>query len=219
MVDVPALDSSVVRWSAPASERADRPLLVMLHGYGSNEHDLISLAPHLPQEFVFASVRAPLTPPWPSPGHSWYPIEGLDSRDPEHITAAATRLIEWVDVSSDADSVGLLGFSQGAAVSLQALRLDPVRFEFAVTLSGYAAPGDLPGDDALALSKPPVFWGRGAHDDVIPEFLIAHTTDWLPAHADLSGRVYPDLGHSVSESELADIRTFLERRLESRPSA
>jgi phospholipase/carboxylesterase len=58
-----------------------------------------------------------------------------------------------------------------------------------------------------------VFWGRGTHDDVIPPFLVEHTTEWLPRHAELSGRVYSGLTHSVSEQELADVRVFLEKRL------
>ena len=128
---------------------------------------------------------------------------------------AARQLIGWLDaVGRGAASIGLLGFSQGASVALQALRLEPERFDFVVNLSGYAAPGPLPGDAALAESRPPVFWGRGTHDDVIPEFLIAHTTEWLPGHSTLSGRVYQGLTHSVSEPELADVRVFLDKRLE-----
>ena len=209
---IDALDDDVVLWSTDT--RAGLPLLVLLHGYGADERDLFGLVPHLPEGFAYAAVRAPLAPPFPTPGHSWYPIEGLESRDPQHVTDAATRLIEWVDRRADAAPTGLLGFSQGGAVALQALRLQPERFAFAVNLSGYATPGDLPGDAVLAAQRPPVFWGRGSHDDVIPGFLIEHTVQWLPAHATLSGRVYPGIGHSVSQEELLDIRRFLEIRLE-----
>lgn len=205
------LDADAVLWSP---NPAGRPLLLLLHGYGSDERDLFGLVPYLPPAFAVASVRAPLAPPFPAPGYSWYPIEGLDDRDPAHVTAAATRLIEWTDAAASAHpSIGLLGFSQGAAVALQALRLDPARFAFAVNLSGYVTPGELPRDPELAERRPPVFWGRGTNDDVIPGFLVDHTTQWLPGHADLSGRVYPGLTHSVSEQELADVRVFLEKRL------
>lgn len=209
------LDSDVVLWSAEPAERGGRPLVVLLHGYGADERDLFALAPHLPDEFVVAAVRAPLAPPFPTPGYSWYSIDGLESRDPAHVTASAHRLIAWTDAVADGHpSVGLLGFSQGGAVSLQAMRLEPQRFAFAVNLSGYATPGALPRDAELAQLRPPVFWGRGTHDDVIPPFLVEHTTQWLPEHADLSGRVYPGLTHSVSEQELADVVTFLHKQLE-----
>ena len=113
----PSLDAGAVLWSAAAAERAGRPLLVLLHGYGADERDLFGLAQFLPPEFVVAAVRAPLAPPWPAPGHSWYPIEGLESRDPAHVTDAASRLLEWLDASAPDVPVGLLGFSQGAAVA------------------------------------------------------------------------------------------------------
>lgn len=211
--DVPPLDPDAVLWSAPPDGRADRPLLVLLHGYGSDERDLAGLVPYLPDAFVYASVRAPLTPPFPAPGHSWYPIEGLQTRDAGWVTASAARLDEWIQATGHHGPVGLLGFSQGAAVALQTIRLQPDRYAFAVNLSGYATPGTLPRDGDLAEVAPPVFWGRGSHDDVIPAHLIAHTTEWLPDHVTLSGRVYAGLGHSVSEAELSDVRVFLDLRL------
>jgi len=214
MAEIPALDENAALWSAEPADRGGRPVLVLLHGYGADERDLFGLVPYLPPEFVVAAVRAPLSPPFPAPGYSWYPIEGLDGRDVVHVTDAASRLIDWLDLVAPAATVGLLGFSQGAAVALQAMRLHPERFAFAVNLSGYATPGALPGDEALAQRRPPVFWGRGTRDDVIPPFLVEHTVAWLPEHAELSGRVYPGLTHSVSEQELDDVRTFLEKQLD-----
>lgn len=215
----PSLDPSVVRWSVPADERAGRPVLLLLHGYGSDEHDLFGLVPYLPERFVVASVRAPLAPPWPMPGASWYPIEGLDGRDPDAVTLAAHAVLSWVRDAVGAASVGLLGFSQGGAVALQTLRVAPDAVSFAVVLAGYAAGGELPGDQILAERRPPVFWGRGAADDVIPAALVDSTAQWLPVHSELSGRVYPGLTHSISPDELDDVRAFLEARLRDRDAA
>lgn len=207
------IDDTATRWSSP--DRGGRPLLVLLHGYGADEHDLFGLIPYLPDGIDVASVAAPLAPPWPMPGRSWYAIDGLDGRDPEAVTAAARAVLRWLDdAAPDAPSVALLGFSQGAAVSLQALRLAPERFDAVVALSGYAAPGELPQDEALAERRPPVFWGRGTHDDVIPPALIDHTAQWLPGHSDLSGRVYTGLTHSISEEELHDVHRFLTKWLD-----
>lgn len=113
---------------------------------------------------------------------------------------------------------GLLGFSQGSVIALQALRLDPSRFAFVVNLAGFVADGDLPTDGELAELRPPVFWGRGARDEVIPAARVAHTIDWLPRHVELSGRVYPGLTHSVSEEELADVVAFLGKQLDALPA-
>lgn len=208
------IDPTAVMWSAPADERAARPLLVLLHGYGADERDLWGLVPHLPEAFVVASVRAPFAAPWPAPGYSWYPIDALATRDPAGVTAAGASLLAWLDdEAADAASIGVLGFSQGASVAIQAMRLNPSRLAFAINLSGYAAPGDLEHDAALSTLRPPVFWGRGTNDDVIPPALVAHTTMWLPEHVELSGRVYQGLTHSISEAELADVRAFLDARV------
>ena len=215
MDPTPLLDDAAVLWSAPPADRAGRPLLVMLHGYGADERDLFGLGPSLPEEFVVAAVRAPLPPPFPAPGFSWYPLEGPGAGTAEPVTASAARLLEWLDRQHPASEVGLLGFSQGGTVSLQALRLAPERIRFAVNLSGYVMPGALPGDALLEDRRDaPVFWGRGTADAVIPEPLIAHSIQWLPEHVELSGRVYPGLGHSVSEAELRDVRVFLQKQLE-----
>ncbi len=214
MTEVPPLDPAPVLWSAPPDGRAGRPLLVLLHGYGSHEGDLFGLVPHLPDEFVVAAVRAPLPPPFPTPSHSWFAIEGLHGDRSAAVTAAAERFIEWVDAATEHETIGLLGFSQGAVVALQALRLQPERFAFAVNLAGYADPGPLPTDAELARVRPPVFWGRGARDEVIPAERVAHTALWLPEHVELSGRVYPGLTHSVSQDELDDVVAFLRKRLD-----
>lgn len=206
----PPLDDSVVLWSG---ERDGRPLLVLLHGYGSDERDLFGLVPHLPDGFAIAAVRAPMEPPWPAPGYAWYSLEGEGARDPEAVTRAAASFLAWLDGLGHDGPVGLLGFSQGGAVALQAMRLAPHRFAFALNLSGYVAPGALAGDEKLAESRPPVFWGRGTADTVIPEALVVHTTDWLPGHSDLVGRIYPGLAHAVSQQELADIGVFLDKQL------
>jgi phospholipase/carboxylesterase len=212
-----SIDAEATRW-APA-ERDGLPLLVLLHGYGSDENDLFGLRPFLPEGIAVASVAAPLSPPWPAPGRSWYPIEGINGRHPDGVTDAAEALLRWLDVeAASAPKIALLGFSQGAAVSLQAMRLDAARFGAIVALSGYATPGELPDDEELRTSRPKVFWGRGTHDDVIPEPLIDHTSQWLPDHADLTGRVYPGLTHSVSEDELHDVRIFLEKWLDDSAS-
>lgn len=205
-----SIDDTATRWTP--DERTGLPLLVLLHGYGADEHDLFGLAPFLPEGIAVASVAAPLTPPWPMPGRSWYAIDGLNGRDPDAVTTAARAFVTWLDAAvASATTVALLGFSQGAAVALQALRLEPARFDAVVALSGYASPGDLPEDEALRETRPRVFWGRGTNDDVIPAPLVAHTAQWLPDHSELTGRVYPGLTHSISEDELADVRVFLEK--------
>ena len=201
------LDTSAVIWSAPERERADRPLLVLLHGYGSHEGDLFSLAPMLPLSPVIASLRAPHAQ---GAGYSWFPIEGESRIDDANESVDA--VLSWLETLSFT-SVGLIGFSQGGAVALQLLRRAPGTFSYAAVLSGFALNDAQPGDASLAASPPPVFWGRGTADQVIHPALISITQAWLPTHSVLTERIYEGLPHSISAPELADLSAFVREQL------
>ncbi|WP_166996648.1 alpha/beta hydrolase [Paramicrobacterium fandaimingii] len=208
------IDPDAVIWSASEADREGRPLLVLMHGYGSHEGDLFGLAPSLPLEPVIAALRAPHAAPWPLDGWSWFTakVEGGPRRD--EVNDSADAVIAWLDsLTVKPTSVGLLGFSQGGAMVLQLLRRDPKRFGYGLVMSGFVTPGDEPGDVELAESKPPVFWGRGTIDEVIADSAIVRTTDWLPAHSTLSGRIYEGLGHGINSQGVADARAFIERNL------
>ncbi|GAA2044760.1 dienelactone hydrolase family protein [Agromyces tropicus] len=205
------IDDEAVLWSASPTDRAGRPLLVLLHGYNSHEGDLFGLSPYLPLEPAIASLRAPISTGY---GHAWFPllaqgeefaVSGADE--------ATTAILDWVDRAvPDGTPIGLLGFSQGGAMAIELLRRAPDRFSFAVSLAGFSMPGDRPGDDRLAEVAPPVFWGRGSIDEVIPSASVRRTQEWLPAHVELDQRVYEGVGHSVSDRELGDVRAFLAAR-------
>ena len=127
------IDDEHVRWAvggraASADEAitalADRPLLLLMHGYGSFEGDLIELAPRLPRGFVCASPRAPLVAPPPIvDGFAWWSLplgpDGLPrpavraaefAGTPEHRVALAT--LEWID-ALDARVAAAAGDSGG----------------------------------------------------------------------------------------------------------
>jgi phospholipase/carboxylesterase len=210
----PQLPTDDIMWSSQESERAGRPLIVLLHGYGSHEGDLFGMSPALPLGPVIASLRAPLQA---GPGYAWWEINQLGAPDASEVDAAASMVLDWLD-SFDHGAVTLLGFSQGGALSLQLLRHAPDRFAAAVCLAGFVVPGEHPGDAELARVRPPVFWGRGTDDPVIPDAAVELTERWLPQHADATIRIYEGLGHAVSTPELTDMVAFL-RQHASPPAA
>ncbi|SFR84827.1 phospholipase/carboxylesterase [Agromyces sp. CF514] len=204
------IDDEAVLWSASEADREGRPLLVLLHGYNSNEGDLFGLSPYLPLEPVVASVRAPIDAGY---GYAWFPLlaQGVDEAV-EGADAAVDALLDWLDrVAAGVTSVGLLGFSQGGAISLELLRRTPERFAYVVNLAGFVLPGERAGDgdERLADALPPVFWGRGTADQVIPDASVERTRAWLPSHSTLDERIYEGVAHSVSERELADVAAFV----------
>ncbi|MBX3067861.1 MAG: alpha/beta fold hydrolase [Cryobacterium sp.] len=211
MSDTIRIDKDAVMWSAPERETANRPLLVLMHGYGSHEGDLFSLAQYLPLEPVIASLRAPIDM---GSGWAWFPPSGHSDANVRlsEIDESTAALLEFFD-SLSATRIGLLGFSQGGAMSLELLRAAPERFSYAVQLSGFAVPHDKPGDDVLKTLKPPVFWGRGSNEDVIPDSLIDHTIEWLPEHSTLTERIYEGMAHSVIEEEIQEVSSFIKQHL------
>lgn len=215
-----AIDDAAVLWSTPVAERGERPLLVLLHGYNSDETDLFGLAPYLPLEPTIASLRAPLDAGY---GYAWFPLAfGEDGRAIEDAGApdgtgrggaATAAVLDWVDrLDPVPTSIGLLGFSQGGAIALELLRARPEAFAYAGVLAGFADEGERAGDERLRKLRPPVFWGRGTRDEVIPASAVARTQAWLPEHATLVEGIYEGLGHQLSEAELADLVEFLRRR-------
>ena len=201
------LDASAILWSAPERERAGRPLLLLLHGYGSHEGDLFGMAPGLPLAPVVASLRAPIAE---NGGWAWWSRRDSPTGNPpaERVDKAADAVLAWLD-TVEYTSVSLIGFSQGAALALQLLRHAPERFTATVAIAGFVAAGEHPGDAELAVLRPAVFWGRGTEDAMIPADAVVRTAQWLPEHADATIRIYEELGHSISAPMLIDFVTFL----------
>ena len=182
-------------------------MLVLLHGRGADERDLFTIARVLPDELVVASVRAPHEE---GPGYAWFAPRPPSEPEPDAaaIDAGVAAVLDWLDGLHLSGPVGLLGFSQGAALALQLLRSRPTAFAAVVQLSGFLLLRALPGDAVLERRRPPVFWGRGLDDLVISPERVARTAAWLPSHATLTERAYPG-GHVISEAELGDVAAFL----------
>lgn len=182
----------------------------MMHGYGSNERDLPSLAPFLPAQLPWVSLRAPIAMGYG--GYAWFHLPDGDWLRQGPIEDATAQVWEWIDTNVGADApIAALGFSQGGLMASQLLRTRPDRVTDTVILAGFVLETPQPGDTALAASRPPVFWGRGAADAVIPTEHIASAQDFLSTHTTLEERVYPGLAHSITAEEMAHAREYLLR--------
>lgn len=128
--------------------------------------------------------------------------------------AAALDVLSWLE-TVEAPSIGLLGFSQGAAMAHQLMRLAPHRFAYCVNLAGFVVRDEQPGDESLSGTRPPVYWGRGREDRVIPAGALARTERWLARHATAEVHVYPGLGHDVRGRAIDDVADFVGKQLTS----
>ncbi|WP_159808485.1 alpha/beta hydrolase [Cellulomonas citrea] len=187
----------------------DAPVLVLLHGYGSHDGDLLPLVDRPDLELL--APRAPLPA---GPGFAWAPITVPGAPDPAPVHEATTALLAWLDAHvAPGRRTALLGFSQGGLMVTQLLRARPGAFVAGVVLSGFVLPGEQPGDAVLAADPPPVLFARGDADPVIAPDATARTQTWLAAHTRLDARVYPGMGHTVGAAERDDVEEFLAREL------
>lgn len=198
------------------------PLLLLAHGYGSNEHDLFSLADYLDPRFCIVSVRAPIV--LQAGSYAWYHVNWTaDGRAHGDETMAQTSLnllaacvvAALAAYAVDPARVFLAGFSQGAMMS-QALALtQPDRVAGAVLMSGRTLQLLRNAELSSARAYPPLFVAHGVSDGVVPISEGRATHDFLSAlNAAHDYREYP-MAHQISDASLADIDGWLSARLDA----
>ncbi|MGV3102544.1 alpha/beta hydrolase [Rothia sp. 32237D007AR] len=222
-----------VEYSKAEPYRRGTHLVVLLHGYGSHERDLLGLTSYLPHDAVtYASVRAPQPVGYPLPadastayvpapatGYQWWrwPLnQQLETVGFTAIKLAVDYLLGWLEpIAADYESVTLLGFSQGMALATSVARTRPDMVKAVVGLSGYAVTGGEGyfKDEQLAANPLPLFWGRDEADPIIPAANIAETQEWAAQHATVTAQTYTGIGHSVAAAELAHISAFLKEKV------
>jgi phospholipase/carboxylesterase len=196
-----------VVWSKPEDQRAGTPLLVMMHGYGTDESRMVRLFEYLPSEFTFAAVRAPMDI---GDHYGWFLLDYFLANDFADVVRVTNSVHDWINsVRGRHSSVSLMGYSQGMAMASTLLRLHPASYSAVVGLSGFVLNNELLGLTDSFEAKPPFFWGRDKADLVINEDATAYTGEWLEEHTLLTARTYPGMGHAMSKPEMADVGAFL----------
>jgi phospholipase/carboxylesterase len=195
-----------VAWAG--SRDADAPLVVLLHGRGSNEHDIIALADNLPDRFAYAAVRAPIAE---GGGYAWFANRGIGRPVAESLADTMGWFGTWLDdVAPTGRPVVLVGFSGGAAFAGGLLLDHPTRYAGAAILSG-----TLPFDAGVPttagrLDRVRVLVAHGDADNVIPRDLLERT--WQYLH-DGSGAAVVGVrdpgGHGISAGVLAKLNDWL----------
>ena len=211
------IDPTVVKWSDGGS-LAGRPLLILLHGYGQREGSLDSIADAVAPEIVTAQLRGPRDSRDPLPGgFGWTDVDEHIIPLPGHPEETAAALLRWLDAviaqRGEPSSIGLAGFSQGAAFSLALLREVPERWAAVVTLAGFWVPGAFAGEARLAQLRPPIFWGRSEHDFAISPAYVDATRAALAPIAPDAEHVYPGDTHQVLPEMVEDLAPFLREHL------
>jgi phospholipase/carboxylesterase len=198
---------SIVEQGAPlaSAEKA----IILLHGRGGNAEDILILADQFCDDTFY--IVAP-----EATDNSWYPNSFLS---PEHtnepwLTSAidiVKRLIDNISVHMSTDKIYLMGFSQGACLSLETAARFPLKFAGIAAFSGGLIgesvkqekyKGDFRGTR--------IFIGSSDTDPHIPVERVEESAGILSnLGADVMLRIYPGMGHTVSEEEVVEVRGFM----------
>lgn len=200
----------------PKEIKKDTPLLVLLHGYGSNEEDLFSFVPTLPQEWLIVSFRAPRTTQFE--GYAWYDIDFMDKEKFINTTQANESLnsilmnIQKVKnhYGNTEGKIHLCGFSQGGILCYALALTKPDYFQKVACLSAYPEPKILQSmeKDKKQFSHLRFFVSHGMEDAVIPIEWGRRASELLYDNSIyFSFREYMS-GHGVNQKNYMDLMDF-----------
>jgi len=202
----------------PKTIQGKNPLLLLLHGYGSNKEDLFSFASELPEEYYVISVQAPHDLMYGS--YAWYAInfDADDTKFSDINQAKQSRdlIVDFIDelvtkFPIDKEKITLIGFSQGAILSYAIALSYPAKVSKIVAMSGYLntemAKENFEQNDFSNLK---IFASHGTVDQVIP-------VDWARKTSPVLEKLgikfvykeYP-VGHGVAPQNFFDFRNWLE---------
>ncbi len=196
------------------------PVIIMLHGFGSDENDLFSFANELPEKYAIISLKAPIRlEPY---GNAWYNIyfdnsqgkfsddeQAIESR--ELVSKCIDEVIEKYKV--DSENVTLLGFSQGTILSFAVALSYPIKVKNVIGLSGYINKDILiEGYENNDFSKLSIYTSHGNVDQVIPVQWARKTEPFLKnLNIDCVYSEYP-VGHGVAPQNFYDLKEWLGKK-------
>jgi phospholipase/carboxylesterase len=214
-----SLDLPLAHLYRASSLNSKAPLLVLLHGYGSNMHDLYGFVPYLSEEFAVVALQAPIHLGGPS--YAWYDIyfdqpQGKWNNEDqakiavELILDTLKNIIDQIDI--DPTQLNVLGFSQGAILSY-ALAMAHGHLNKVLCLSGYLNEGVFPGSTELnSCLNTQFFISHGDQDQVIPVTWARSSKMRLQElGCQLQYHEFP-VGHGVSLENFTALNSFLNQK-------
>jgi phospholipase/carboxylesterase len=193
--------------SAGEALASARAAVLMLHGRGASAEDILALAGELHQPgFAYLAPQAA--------ENTWYPNRFLvPLADNEPWLSSALAFVgdvfaQIINADIPSERVILLGFSQGACLTLEFAARTARRYGGVVGLSGaLIGPDDSPRDYKGSLEHTPVFLGCSDVDVHVPKERVQHAAGILRnLGGNVTERLYPNMGHSVNQDEIMFVR-------------
>lgn len=202
----------------PKIKQENPPLLILLHGYGSNEEDLFSFASELPEDLLIISARAPYDMNFG--GYAWYAIT-LDANDEkfsdlEEARKSLTKIASFIDEIKGiykSETTFLLGFSQGAILSY-ALSLNyPNKVNHVIALSGYINDDLVPNNISELKIQTDYYISHGSVDQVLPVEWARKAPKFLKKNNLKNTYSEYPVGHGVAPQNFFSFKKWIEDRL------
>ena len=196
------------------------PLLLLLHGYGSNAEDLFSFAPELPKNAYVIALQAPHSLMYGA--YAWYAIN-FDTDEnkfsdiiqaKESVEIIKNTILEISDkYPVDKENISLIGFSQGAILSYAIMFTFPELVKNIVGLSGYVNLEIANINKEKSYSHINVFASHGTVDQVIPIEWARKTPSLLEGfNIKNQFKEYP-VGHGINPQNFYDFKDFLNKNI------
>ncbi|WP_010282996.1 alpha/beta hydrolase [Bacillus timonensis] len=203
----------------PSTIDPDRkyPALFLMHGMGSNEQDLLSLVRGKEDTFFVFSIRGPIAQP---PGYAFFTIEGYGKPHREVFDRSIGQLTNFLEYASqsypiDQENIYLLGFSQGAIVSMTLGLTLGERIKGIVALSGYIPFFVKEEYHIQSVANLSIFISHGEYDPVLPFEWGEESKDFFENQgANVSFHSYPE-GHTVSLQNYRDFMNWITNDLKN----
>ena len=203
----------------PLLKTEQPPLLILLHGYGSNEQDLFSFAEELPKELLIVSVQAPYEIGYG--GYAWYAInfDNVNGKfsDLKQAKTSLVKIATFIDdiktkYNTNPNKTFLFGFSQGAILSYSLSLFYPNKVNHVIALSGYVNTELLPKDISKNI-KTDYYSSHGIVDQVLPVDWARKSKTFLD-NLELTN-VYSEynVGHGVAPQNFYSFKSWIEERL------
>ena len=195
-----------------------RAAMLMVHGRGARAEDILSLAYEFDQPgFAFLAPQAA--------GNTWYPnrfLVPLDENEPWLSSALGfvrNVLAEITNAGIPHERIMLLGFSQGACLTVEFAARNARRYGGIVGLSGaLIGPEDTPRDYPGSLGGTPVFLGCSDVDFHVPKERVDETAEVLRRlGGEVTQRLYPNMEHTVNQDEIDFVRGMMQRLIAVEP--
>ncbi|MCX7547345.1 alpha/beta fold hydrolase [Xanthomarina sp. F1114] len=205
----------------PSTLKENAPLLIMCHGYGSDENDLFSFASELPEELFIISLKAPYKlEPY---GNAWYAInfdaEQNKWSDDEQAKSSRDLIANFIDEACskypvNKDNVTILGFSQGTILSYAVALTYPEKVKQVIALSGYINPNIIPEDfSEKDYSHLSFYCSHGNVDQVLPVEWARKAPKFLDAlNIENQYSEFP-VGHGVAPQNFYEFKKWLVDRI------